>query len=150
MKVENLLNDKNFVKSIMRKIPSYFFSNFSSDEIRSEVYFAIMNSSKYYDPKKGSIFNLVRYNTINLLNSKLHELIKIKENEVPIEAAYGRTYVHEDKHDELLAFFRTLPSEWLADLTEFVLGKKKKEEIAISNDPSFDRVLEKIDMMVSI
>jgi len=149
MKVEKVLNDKNFIKNVMKKIPPYFYSNFSSDEIRSEVYFAIINSSKYYDPKKGSLLNLVRFNAINLLNTKLQNLIRVRENEVPIEAAYGRTYVHEDKHDELLAFFRTLPTEWLEDLTEFALGKKKKEEITISSDPSFERVLEKIDMMVS-
>lgn len=147
MKVENFVN-KKFTNGIIRSLPKVFHDVFTWDEIQSEVYFAIVNSSKSYDSKKTGVFNFVRHNTINLLNVKLRKLLMVREREVPIEAAYEKSYSTNHNDVELLAYFRTLPTEWLSELTEFVLGKKKKEEIAISNDPSFDRVLEKIDMMV--
>lgn len=150
MKAETLISDKNFVKSLMTRVPNMFFANFNSDEIKSEVYLAIYKAAPIFNPQKGRMVNFVYSILINQLNNKLRENIEIRQNEVPLEAAYSKTYMGEqDSHTELLAYFRTLPSEWLSDLTEFVLGKKKKEEIAISNDPSFERVLNKIDSLIA-
>lgn len=149
MKVENLINDKNFMNSIYGRVPSMFFSNFSSDEIISEIHFAILKGSKTFNPQKGRAINFVYSILINQLNKKIREAITIKQNEVSLDLAYDNTYLeNQDDHTELLAYFRTLPTEWLTELTEFALGKKKKEEIAISNDPSFERVLNKIDRLV--
>lgn len=151
MKPEQLVVDRNLIKSIMKGIPKMFFSTFSPDEIRSEIYFAIYKANNKFDPKKGRLINFVSRIVVNALNKKLVEHIQIRQNECPLEAAYSKTYTQSYESDcdlTLLAYFRTLPEEWITELTEFVLGKKKKEEIAISNDPSFERVLSKIDCLI--
>lgn len=149
MNANKLCVDKNFVKSVMKKLPKFIFSNYSSEEIKSEVYISIYKASKNFDPKKGRLVDFVSKITVNHLIENIAIKNDINKHEVPIEAAYGKTYITENEtHTELLAYFRTMPTEWLEELTDYVLGKKKKEDITSISDSSFESVVEQIDAMI--
>ena len=59
MRAEKVVTDKNFVKGIMKKLPVVFFTNFSSEEIKSEIYLCIYKAQDSFNPNKGNLHNYV-------------------------------------------------------------------------------------------
>ena len=150
MNAETLYRDKKFVNAQLSSVPRYFWGQLSPDEIKSDLALAICTCVKTFDStKSNNIAPYIRRSFINNIKNTLRDKQFIKESEAPLEAAYSHTYEDQPiEKRELIAYLSSLPNTLLSDLTEFVLGKKNKEEI-VSN-PSFkkiniDRILSKLD-----
>jgi hypothetical protein len=149
---EVIVNDKVFISNQMKYVPYRFKEFLSQEEIRAELNFTIVNCSKKFNPRRGTIFNYVQRSFINNLNTLARDRSFFYETEAPISAAFDMTYTENNPEEaELMAYLHSLPVDLLTDLTDFVLGKKNKEEI-IAN-PSFqriniDRVIENLDCLI--
>jgi hypothetical protein len=153
MDAGKLVKDKNFVGHILNKIPYYLKSQMTKSDIMSELGLVLVLCSKSFDPKKGSLVNFVSRSLQNNLISKLNREADIRRKEVPLEWASG--HVYEENKDEtapLLAYFKELPVDLLDRLSQFALGKIKKEDIygppLRLTSEEVSRIIEKIDSMV--
>lgn len=147
-----LCKDNKFISKQLKYVPYIYRSSLSEDEIRSELNMAIVNCCQRFNSKRGHIFPYVQRAFFNGMKNLFRNKSFYEQSEAPLEAAYGMTYTAEEpEHLELMAYLSSLPDELLADLTEFVLGKKNKEQI-VSN-PSFakldvDRIIQKLDFIL--
>lgn len=153
MNVETICLDKKFINSQMRNIPKYFYGFLSKEEIKSDLYFTICKlSNSRVKIATNNLFFYIRTCFINTLKKSIRDKQYYAEKHCSLDYAYNKTYeVELETNVALCAYLQTLPEQLLNDLTEFVLGKKNKEEI-IAN-PSLkkinvNRVLEKLDYLL--
>ena len=153
MNAEQLYTNSQFISEQLKKVPKYFRDQMSTDEIRSDLSLAICSCVRFFDPEKGSdIFPYIRKSFIRNLQRTLKDKQFYQETEAPLEAAANITYEDQKlENAELLAYLSSLPNNLLGELTEFVLGKKKKEEII--DNPSnrklnINRILYQLDQLV--
>jgi hypothetical protein len=76
-----------------------------------------------------------------------------RQRELPLEYAQHKTYQEEkDGNGPLIAYFKTLPTDLIEKLTDFALGKIKKEDIECPptglTSEEVSRIIDKIDSMV--
>jgi hypothetical protein len=153
MKVENIINDKNFINYALKKVPNYMKAVISREDIESELNYVIMLCAQSFNPRRGSFMNFVIKSLKNNLYNIYTRDCEHKSREVPIEYAYGKTVEpNKQNHIELIAYFRTLPTELLEKLSDFALGKIKKEDIECPplkmTSEEVNRIIAKIDSMV--
>jgi len=151
---ETILFNSEFIKSQMRQVPSIYWANLSKEEIKSELDLTICNCCKYYDPNRGPLFYYVKRSFHNALRRLLDTMNYQRKFEVPLEYAYGASYETKEVQEQessLMAYLKDLPSDLIPELTDFVLGKKNKEEL--TSNPSFkkvniDRILSNLDHLL--
>lgn len=150
--VEDLCCNKQFINDQIKRTPHWMKSKLTNNEIRSELNLAICTCIKTFNSKRGNIFGYVRSVFINNMRRAIRNNQFFTDIEAPLDAAYGLTYKEKEPEEiELLAYLSSLPDPLLESLTEFVMGKKNKDEI-VSN-PSFkklniDRIIDKLDSLL--
>ena len=114
--------------AVYRKLHYKYTSNFSKEDLISEIQYTAVLCSQKFDSRKGRFYPFFYKSLLNNLNGKLYSVITRKQNEVPID---GINYPYTPKEDEdlaLMAFIGGLPTPFVNLLTEFVLGKIKKQD----------------------
>lgn len=150
---ESLTRNYGFVSGQLRLVPKMFYNYMSHEEIKSELYITIGRCVEKFDPKRGNIFYFVKKSLHNALKRIIENQRYYSETEVPIEHAYGLTYEPKNESEqELLAYLSSFSDDVLNKLTDFVLGKKNKDELKKS--PPFeridvDRLIGSLDLLVS-
>lgn len=153
MNPERVLKDRNFVNFVLSKLPRYITNLMSHDELMSELNLVVMLCSKSFDPKVGSFTNFVIRSLTNNLYNHYNRVLSTKNREISI-GDMDFEYSEDNNLDNktLLAFFNTLEDQLVGRLTDFALGKIKREDI--NNPPlklsaeEVDRIIERIDSMV--
>lgn len=88
----------------------------------------------------------------NNLITELNKKHKQYANEVPLEAAHNKAYSLDLEDSHFREYIKGLPPKFVEDLTQFVLGKIKKEDLFKSSynmdDVVLDRILDKIDSLL--
>lgn len=150
---ESLAKNYGFISGQMRLVPKAFYKHLSYDEIKSELYITIGRCVEKFDPKRGNIFFFVKKSLSNALKRMIEDQRYYSETEVPLEHAYGLSYEPKNEAEqELLSYLGHFSDDILNELTDFVLGKKNKDELQKS--PSFervdvDRIINSLDLLVS-
>lgn len=153
MNAERILQDKNFISYALSKVPGYLKYGIPKDDIESELNLVILLCAKSFDPKRGSFMNFVIRSLNNNLHSLFNRTMAERYREVPLECAIGKTYEEDkDGNGPLIAYFKTLPRDLVEKLTDFALGKIKKEDISCPpsclTSEEVGRIIDKIDSMV--
>lgn len=150
---DSLIRNYGFISGQLRMVPKMFYNYMSHEEIKSELYITIGRCVEKFDPKRGNIFFFVKKSLFNALKRIIEDQRYYSDTEVPIEYAYGLTYeTKNESEQELLAYLSSFPDDVLNELTDFVLGKKNKDELKKS--PPFERIdveriISSLDSLVS-
>lgn len=149
MTPEKLVADKNFVGAVLRSIPWNISSNFTSDDLKSELYMTLCICCKNYDPHLGKLKNYVVSALCNNLITELNKRDRISYYERPLEVASNASYSLDFEDSYFREYVKDLPPKFVEDLTQFVLGKTKKEDLLKSSygldDVVLERILAKLD-----
>lgn len=149
MTPDKLVADKNFVGAVLRSIPYNISNNFTTDDLRSELYMTLCVCCKNYDPHIGKLKNYVVSALCNNLLTELKKREKIAYYERPLEAACNSSYSLDFEDSHFREYLKDMPKKFVEDLTQFVLGKTKKEDLLKSSygmdSVVLERILDKLD-----
>lgn len=149
MTPDKLVADKNFVGAVLRSIPYNISNNFTTDDLRSELYMTLCVCCKNYDPHIGKLKNYVVSALCNNLLTELKKREKIAYYERPLEAACNSSYSLDFEDSHFREYLKDMPKKFVEDLTQFVLGKTKKEDLLKSSygmdSVVLERILDKVD-----
>lgn len=150
---DKLIEDKNFVANVLKSVPYNISKNFSTDEMKSTLYLVLRACVGKFDPEKGKLRNYVSTALRNALTTEINQRVRIKSREAPLEAAMSIGYTVDYEDYALKEYIKSLPPKFVKDLTSFILGKSKKEDLFKSSyggltDSILERILDRIGPQV--